>query len=242
LRLAALAFLLSAGAAALLYALYEQGSVRFNHPSRSEFPVWGLDVSHHQGEIDWRAVARAGIEFAFIKASEGRDHRDREFARNWSGAREAGVARGAYHFFTFCTDGRAQAENFLDALAGSIGELPPVVDVEFSGNCKQWESIERIRGELRAFLEHVEQAVPRSPILYFPRDAYARILYGHFDDRPAWPRNVWTRPSDGADSRWLFWQFADNGRISGVSTLVDLNVFRGTRAEFEALIAAPAQR
>ena len=239
-RRAVIVLVLVAAAVAVLDSLYERGWVRFNYPSRERFPVRGIDVSHHQGAVDWSAVRGAGVEFAFIKASEGADHRDREFARNWRHAQEAGVARGAYHFFTFCSPGLAQAENFIAAVGGSFGELPPVADVEFSGNCRQWESIEKIRSELSVFLATVEVEAKRRPILYFTADARERILAGHFDAFPSWPRNLFREPSSRSGP-WLFWQFAHNGRIPGVRTLVDLNVFRGQRAEFEAVVrAAPA--
>jgi lysozyme len=233
--LGALAVLALGGAAAAV-ALYERGLLRVNYPSRGSYPVRGVDVSHHQGAVDWAAVRAAGIHFAFIKASEGADHRDREFERNWSGARSAGVARGAYHFFTFCTPGEAQAAHFIATLGGSFGELPPVADVEFSGNCRKWESIEGIREELRAFLARIETAAGVRPLLYFTRDAHERILDGHFDAYPVWPRSVVLAPSRARFGAWLFWQFADNGRVPGVGTLVDLNVFRGSRGEFESLV------
>src|SRR5437016_13909496 len=105
--------LIAAAAGALaLGALYYGGRLGFNHPSLSRYPVRGIDVSHHQGPIDWDAVASDGVTFAYIKASEGGDYQDRRFKENWLGARHAGVLAGAYHFFTFCKDGAAQAENF----------------------------------------------------------------------------------------------------------------------------------
>ena len=96
----------------VFYGLYRSGLLRFNYPNSTRFPVRGIDVSHHQGDIDWHIVKAAGVDFAFIKASEGGDYRDREFARNWEEAGRAGIARGAYHFFTFCTAGLDQAHNF----------------------------------------------------------------------------------------------------------------------------------
>jgi lysozyme len=218
--------------------LYDRGVFRLNHPDPVRFPVRGIDVSHHQGRIDWPAVRAAGVEFAFIKASEGADHRDREFARNWEAAHRAGIARGAYHFFTFCTPGLSQAENFTSALGSAAGEIPPVADVEFSGNCRQWRGISEIRDELRRFLERVEASIGRRPILYFTGDAYARVLDGHFPSHPRWPRNVFWEPSDSRFGHWLFWQFADNGRVPGIDTLVDLNVFRGSRSDFDSLLLA----
>jgi lysozyme len=239
LRLVVAAGAAIAGLGAALSALYEAGLVRVNYPDPGRFPVRGIDVSHHQGRIDWPAVRAAGIEFAFIKASEGGDHRDREFARNWQEASRAGVARGAYHFFTFCTPGPSQAENFTTLLLPDRGELPPIADVEFSGNCESWESIDRIRTELDAFLDAVAAAAGRRPMLYFTREAYLRVLEGRFDGYPTWPRSI-IGPPRARFGPWHFWQFADNGRVGGIQTLVDLNVFRGDRIEFQALLEGPA--
>src|SRR5436190_4558929 len=60
-------------------------------------PVQGIDVSYWQGDVDWQAVTDAGVYFAYIKATEGADHLDPKFLDNWQEAKQAGVARGAYH-------------------------------------------------------------------------------------------------------------------------------------------------
>jgi len=86
------------------------------HPSDDLYPHQGIDVSHYQGRIDWRALPAQGVDFAYIKASEGGDLRDDAFAANWAGAERAGIARGAYHFFTLCRPGADQAANFIAAV------------------------------------------------------------------------------------------------------------------------------
>src|SRR5687768_1484289 len=98
---------IAAGVAAVVvvvasWAAYSAGYVRLNYPSDERYPIRGIDVSHHQGAVDWKKVEAAGIDFAYIKATEGRDHRDPRFDANWRAA-EGALARGAYHFFTFCT-------------------------------------------------------------------------------------------------------------------------------------------
>jgi lysozyme len=215
--------------------LYEIGWLRPNQHVAARFPVHGIDVSHHQGAIDWLAVGEERVAFAFMKATEGADWQDPRFDQNWAGAARAGIPRGAYHFFTFCTPGAPQAENFLAALDGSIGELPPVADVEFTGNCTRWESIEWIRGELAAFLARVEEATGRRPLLYLTQASHARIVDGHFPDHELWVRHVFLVPSQRRYGRWLFWQFSHDGRIAGIGKPVDLNVFHGSPAEFERL-------
>ena len=71
-------------------------------PDRNVYPLRGIDVSNHQGQIDWPRVAKDDVAFAIIKATEGGDFVDKSFARNIEAARAAGLTVGAYHFFTFC--------------------------------------------------------------------------------------------------------------------------------------------
>jgi lysozyme len=217
-----------------LFAAYEWGLVRVNYPSRSEFPVRGIDVSRYQGTIDWAAVAASGISFAFIKATEGGDHRDPRFAENWDGAAGANVLRGGYHFFTFCTPGAAQAANLIAVVPVDPAALPPAVDVEFAGNCRKWESIETIRRELDVFLALVEGAYGRRPIVYFTRESYERVLAGRLAGDATWARSLFGRPR-ARFGAWTFWQYAHNGRVPGIDGLVDLNVFQGSPDALGAL-------
>ena len=99
----------------------------------AEAVIEGIDVSHYQGTIDWSKVAGAGKTFAFIKASDGTVGADPTFAYNWSRARQAGLRRGAYHFFRPITDALQQAQHFLRQLGDDHGELPPVLDFELLG-------------------------------------------------------------------------------------------------------------
>src|SRR6476660_2447595 len=98
LLLAALvAGVLLASLAALWFLWYPQ-----HRPSLRAGESIGIDVSHHQGEIDWPRVASDGVRFAYIKASEGGTVPDHRFRENWVEAKKAGLRRGAYHFFTLC--------------------------------------------------------------------------------------------------------------------------------------------
>jgi lysozyme len=218
--------------AALFFVGFQNGYVRIQYPTRDDYPVRGVDVSRHQNEIDWPALATGSeIDFAFMKASEGTDLRDPRFAENWSEAKGQ-VARSAYHFFTFCTPGEAQARNFLTA-APEAGELPRAIDVEFSGNCTKWETEEQIRTQLERFVEIVRAEDGRTPILYVTKESYNRIVRGGFDGVPIWMREIVFRPSESDYPNLLFWQYAGTGRLEGVETLVDLNVFVGSWASFE---------
>lgn len=214
--------------------LYREGYLRFNYPSRARYPVQGIDVSHHQGPIDWVALRGAGVDFAFIKVSEGGDHTDRTFAENWEIAGSAGVLRGAYHFFTFCTSGVHQARHFLATIAPLERELPPAADVEFAGNCQNWRSIDEIRVELTTFLHAVEQELGERPLLYVDGDSHRRIVDKHFTEYPLWVRDLFFEPRAAWYGKWRFWQFANNARLSGIEGPVDLDAFCCSRAELEA--------
>ncbi len=123
-----------------------------NAPPERTYPVRGIDVSHHQGPIDWRAVAESGVHFAYIKATEGCDFQDADFFAHWNGAGRAGIARGAYHFFTFGTPGKEQAANFAAVVPVEPHSLPPAVDLEISGyNRSYQQSPEAFQRELNDF-------------------------------------------------------------------------------------------
>jgi len=207
-------------------SLYRLGIVRLNRPDPAKYPITGLDVSHHQGDIDWKLVAGAGVAFTYIKSSEGRDFTDRKFADNWRDAAAAGIPRGAYHFFTFCSPGGAQAEHFLQVVPPAASALPPVADVEFVGNCTSYGDLKAVREELRIFLRKIERAWGRRPLLYLTPDSLERIIGEDLQGYPIWIRNVFTEPAPEAYRSWLLWQFSDNSRIPGISGPVDRNALR----------------
>src|SRR5262245_16273620 len=117
-------------AASLAWLLWN-GHLWFNMPSFRRYPVQGLDVSAHQGNIDWKQVASGPWSFVYIKASEGGDFKDPSFGANWAASGKTGLLRGAYHFFTFCRPGKDQAANFIASVPREAGSLPPVADLEF---------------------------------------------------------------------------------------------------------------
>lgn len=123
--------LAAAAAIAAAAGLWMIGVLHAPAPDASRYPVRGIDVSHHQGLITWGRLPRQGVRFAYIKASEGGDLRDPMFRAAARQAHEAGLAVGAYHYFTLCRPGAVQAANFIDAIAEAPTDLPPAVDLEF---------------------------------------------------------------------------------------------------------------
>ncbi|HEX9964913.1 MAG TPA: GH25 family lysozyme [Allosphingosinicella sp.] len=215
-----LAFLLASllAVAALLYSGHW-------HPSDRRFPTQGIDVSHHQGPIDWRQLPAQGVDFAYIKASEGGDHRDRAFAANWSGARRAGIPRGAYHFFTLCRPGSDQAANFIAAVPADADALPPAVDLEYMGNCRRPVTPAQLHSELAAYIGAVEAHYRKPVLLYLTAEFDEAYQVSARVDRPLWLRSLIRRPRFGARP-WHVWQVSNFRRLRGIEGRVDWNVQR----------------
>lgn len=222
---------------AITYELFKTGTVRLNYPDPGEFPVRGIDVSHHQGDIDWKKIAAQDIQFAYIKATEGEDFLDQDFKHNWHAAESVGILPGAYHYFTLCKTGYEQANNFLSRIGTpSSQSLPPAVDLEFGGNCKARPSPEAFRKELKIFLDLVQQAWGCRVVLYSTPDFYPVYLQEHFVQNPLWIRDLYQQPNENEYRQWQFWQYANRGKLDGIKGFVDLNVSRGNQAQFDSLL------
>ena len=205
-------------------------------PGPAGGPLPGIDVSHWQGTIDWSAVAADGVEFAFVKATEGGDYTDPRFAANWAGARQAGVVRGAYHFYRPQTDAMAQAAHFLGTVTLASGDLPPVLDVEVTDG----RSADAVAAGVRTWLQEVERVTGRRPIIYTRASFWTAQMGSGFGGYPLWVAHYGVAsPSIPAGwSGWTFWQHSDAGRVDGISGGVDLDWFNGGHAELEAFIAS----
>ncbi len=237
--LISLVVLLATGITAVF--LVWNGAIILNGPSAARYPVKGVDVSSYQGEIHWDTLAAQGISFAFIKATEGSSFVDPYFSHNFSQAQETPLAVGAYHFFSYDSEGRTQAENFIRTVPPFAGMLPPVIDLEFYGD-KEQKPPERayVEAQLTAMLTLLEEHYGQKPIIYATEKSYRLYLDGGYADYPIWIRNVITRPtmSDGRD--WAFWQYTNRERLEGYKgkeTYIDMNVFAGSPEEFAEYLA-----
>lgn len=198
------------------------------------YSVKGVDVSHYQGEIDWEHFREQGIDFAFIKATEGSSLVDERFEENREGAKAAGLYAGAYHFFSFDSTPASQAEHFIATVGDLSGSLPPVVDIEFYGD-KRKNPPEKayVVSGLRELLEALEEEYGVKPIIYTTYTVYNRYIRNAFQEYPLWIRNVYYPPGD-IGRQWTFWQYCDTGALGGTAgeeKFVDLNVFRESRED-----------
>ena len=225
-----------AGAAAANKALKADTKPHRGVARAHKMPVQGIDVSQWQGNIDWRKVRAAGIQFAYIKATEGGDHIDPKFSRNWHGAKRAGVPRGAYHFVYWCRPAHEQALWFVLNVPPDPDALPPVLDVEWNAHsktCPSRISPARARAKINVLLDAMRAHTGKEPITYTDITFHNQVLKGRFRNRNFWLRSVAAEPRKIYRNRpWLFWQFTTTGRVHGIKGTVDRNVFNGRPADW----------
>lgn len=200
-------------------------------PDPEQYPVWGVDLSYYQGNVDWAALVEQGVNFAFLKATEGVDHCDTQFSQNWQDAQSAALYVGAYHFYRFEDSGREQAENFIQTVPATENTLPPVIDVEWYESLETEPDKETVRENLQEMLEILEAHYGVKPILYAAPNTYRSYVRQFAGEYPIWISNYYYEPYFD----WTFWQYTDSGTLEGYDGYqehIDLNVYRGTMEEF----------
>lgn len=193
------------------------------------YPIHGIDVSRWQGDIDWFTAKRAGVNFAFIKATEGGDVADPKFDLHRRGAQQAGVPWGAYHFYYFCRPAAEQARWFIRHVPRGA-DLPHVLDMEWnhkSKTCPLRPSGETVRAEAKKFLDILEAHYGRRPIIYTTVDFFRETGIGRLRNADFWLRSVAGHPRQVYPGAfWVFWQYTGTGLVPGIEGQVDINVFR----------------
>lgn len=231
------------------FVLQHNGLVWFNMPSQKAYPIKGVDVSAHQGQIDWQILASQNLSFVFMKATEGSSWVDKKFAYNFENAHKYGLYVGAYHFFSFESGGETQAQNFIRNVPQTKdGQrfLPPVVDIEFYGsNASHPPSVDSVRAELHILLQSLQEHYGLKPIIYTTSSFYDVYLRGQYEDYPLWIRSIFFSPDSVFakvfnmyfdKSSWAFWQYNPHGVLDGYhggEKYIDLNVFNGSSQDFE---------
>ena len=203
----------------------------------TDFNIYGIDVSHHQGHIAWDAVrqmqeGRVRLGFAFIKATEGIRLKDPRFDRNWRSARQNGIRRGAYHYFLPDKSARQQATHFIQQVKLTSGDLPPVLDVEETRGMPP----ATVRKRVREWLDIIRKHYRVKPIIYASPSFYHRVLGTEFNDHELWVAHYVRRNQPRIGRNWSLWQFSESGRVNGIRSRVDFNVFRGDSTEFRKLL------
>ena len=201
------------------------------------YEIHGVDVSRHQGSIDWDDVKAMRVKdiqmgFSFIKATEGIGRVDDQFRRNWLNAKESGMPRGAYHFFISSKSGKAQAANFIETVELNKGDLPPVLDVETVNGASKSDLQQRVKDCLLMMEAHYKI----KPIIYTNVDFYDSFLAGTFDDYPLWVAHYLVQDKPRIKRKWIFWQHNERGHVNGIDAFVDFNVFNGDSSDFKRIL------
>jgi lysozyme len=195
----------------------------------------GLDVSHWQGNINWPAVAAAGIKFCFCKATQDTAFVDSKFATNWAAMKANGIVRGAYHFAKPAIDPIAQARHFYQTVKPSSGDLPLCLDFEDADG----QTATYLRNWAQAFCQELKRRIGRPPVIYtgfyFWRDTAGNSPFNY--GCPLWMARWGTTPLPlpAAWSNWTFWQYTSTGSVSGISGNVDRNQFNGSVSALDAV-------
>lgn len=198
--------------------------------------VYGIDVSRHQGDIDWETLSTghhpdAPISFVYVKASEGSDFKDVKFKENFENARKHGFVRGAYHYFSTTSSGLSQANLFISMVKLRKGDLPPVLDIEEKPKNKK-KYIE----EVKVWLKKVEEHYGVKPIIYASSKYKQKYLDDpFFKEYPSWVAHYYI-PELRKGEEWLMWQCTDLGVLPGIKEKVDINIFNGSKKQFENLL------
>ncbi len=194
----------------------------------------GIDVSVHSGAVDWQRLKADGHHFAFAKASEGVDLKDPAFADHWPRIKEAGLLRGAYHFFVTEDDPAAQADLFLSVVDLEPGDLAPVVDIETVGRGTK----PGIADRLHVWLDRVEKRWGVKPIIYTTASFWDAHLSGDFGGYPLWVAEYGVEaprlPSGW--QKWHLWQWRGDAVVPGVEKSVDLSRINHRDVDLLALL------
>ncbi len=203
--------------------------------NHKKYDVLGVDVSSYQGDINWHMLQQQGVKFAFIKATEGSSFKDSFIASNLKNAADTNIYFSAYHFFSFDSSGKTQAQNFINTVGKNQISLPPVVDVEFyGGKSKNPPNVSETTEILSQLLNGLENYYGKKPIIYTTLPVYLMYIKNSFSDYPLWIRNVRCEPFM---LNWSFWQYSGKGLLSGYNgneKYIDLNVYNGTINEFKS--------
>ncbi len=198
-------------------------------------PIHGIDVSRHQGDIDWGAVARAGTRFAYIKATDGGDYLDPNFRKNWDQSRAAGIPHGAYHFVYWCRPAHEQVAWFAKNVPAEPDALPPVLDLEWNNgsSCRHNLSREEALAMVSTLLAGMEAHTGKVPVIYTDINFHRDVLEGVPLDNMMWLRSTAAQPHERYKNRqWGFWQYTQTGTVPGIREEVDRNAFYGSESEW----------
>lgn len=217
------------------YLLYKN-IITLSNPKSLGYTIKGVDVSEYQGDIDWQILSNQDIQFAFIKATEGSSYVDPNFLDNFTNALNTNLRVGAYHFFSFESSGKTQAENFIDTVPIVENSLPNVVDVELYGDFKSKPlDVQSVVKELTTMLQSLEDTYKSKPIIYTTKITYNLYIKDNFPNYSIWLRDVHFSHNVKLTPNVDFWQYSSTQILDGYNgdeQYIDMNVFCGSQDDF----------
>ncbi|GAA2292284.1 lysozyme [Glycomyces scopariae] len=238
---------LRAAVVVLLSAVMTATGLAVASPAQAQ-GLAGIDVSNYQGSINWTSVKNSGIQFAYIKATEGTTFRDARFNTNYPAAHAAGVIRGAYHFARPNSSTGAAQANFFASNGGAWSAdgltLPGALDLEAppSGAACYGLSTTSMRNWITDFYNTYKSRTGRDVVIYTTASWWNTCTgswTGMASKSPLWIAH-WgvsapSLPAGWNNTTWTFWQYTATGSVSGISGNVDRNYFNGSASRLLAL-------
>jgi len=197
---------------------------------KAQGKIWGIDISYYQENIKWKKLKKQKPHFIFMKATEGTTIQDSKYQSNYKEAKKLGILVGSYHFFSYLTNGKDQANNFLLTAKHQKGDLPLVLDAEFS---KKMPLMKLVQNQLVNFINTIYNKTGHYPIIYCDYDYYKLYLKGSM------PHNckLWIVDYRGKpDCKWSFWQTTNKFKIEGIKRYVDFNLFNGANKDLKSIL------
>lgn len=207
-----------------------------NKSIRADFEIYGIDISKYNGTINWDKLASEGqinkkpISFVYIKATEGKNLRDRKYKSNWLNAKKKGMLRGAYHFYRPEINSEQQFKNFKETVKLELGDLPPVLDIEVRGKL----SFKRYTQGILNLLKLMENQYGIKPIIYAPVSLYGSLVQNaELKKYPLWLATYSMNIPKKHEKSIIFVQYSQEGRVAGISHPVDLNGLKGDKLKLQ---------
>ncbi len=194
---------------------------------------YGIDVSHHNGVIDWKKVSKTPLLFVYVKATEGATHVDKRYAANIAGARKAGYKVGSYHFFRMTSGAHAQFANFAKTVDRRKQDLIPMVDVETADK----HPVSELRDSLNVFIGLIRKHYGVRPMIYATNRSYNELCGGLYPSYPLYIGRYGSNPPQlKGKSRYTIWQYTESAHIDGIPKPVDQAHFAPTASLTDILL------
>ena len=199
--------------------------------------LFAVDVSHYQGAMDWKRTKAAGVQFAFIKATEGLNWYDPQFSKNVQGARQNGIPFGIYHFWRGLVAPELQLANFMKMYeAIYIGNpIPFAIDIEAHDGLTPKQT----KNSLAKLIQLMANELGKLPTIYTSKEKWDKYVepYERWKELPLWVAN-WEASTPTLPRDWeerYIWQYevADAGPAYGAqSAKIDLNRVKPAYLEY----------